>query len=147
MGGDERPMATHYDSLKAYVEYARKVKSCPDCNSQVKTNTQAAEPPHLPYYGFSSDWLEWRPNQINLASVGSLSASMHFILDLETLRDFAIILNKTNDIQKYTALATAYRKQFNELYLTTNTSTPAQRSYCPPAYLQGDKAPRTCHTQ
>ena len=171
--GDDRPMSTHYQSLKQYVEYARHVKACPDCDSQVKTNTQAADPPHLPYYGFSSDWLEWRPNAENLGSVGSLSASMHFILDLETLRDFAIILNKTSDAENYTALAKAYRQQFQQIYLTTNTSgtrgsapplggygglgmggspvTEAQqakrRSYCPPAFLQGDRAPRTCFTQ
>jgi hypothetical protein len=168
--GDARPMSRHYDSLKDYVEYARHVTACPACDTQVKTNTRAPDPPHLPYYGFSSDWLEWRPNAINLGSVGSESSSMHFILDLETLRDFAAILNKTTDAAKYTALSAAYRKQFNELYLTANTTTSMpmlggygglgmagtpvtqqqvqqRRSYCPSGSLQGKRAPRTCGTQ
>jgi sucrose-6-phosphate hydrolase SacC (GH32 family) len=155
--GDKRVVARHYDSIKAYVEYARTLTSCPNCDSQTRTNTQAAAAPHLPYYGWSGDWMEWRDLNINIASSGAISSSMHFILDLETLRDFALILGKTDDAANYTEMVVQYRQQFNDIYLGYHNRTErgggdsTKLSYCAPHFLQGGRGDyqnkTTCHTQ
>jgi len=152
--GDRRIVETHYGSLKLYVEYARNVTSCPQCTPQCRDKPQASTPPHLPWYGWAGDWMEWRDLNENIGSSGAISAAMHFILDLETLRDFANILGKAADAAKYTRLSAQYRAQFQQVFLgrfhrVNRTVDPAgSRSYCVPCFLQTDQhTPCTCHTQ
>eukprot|EP01047_Picozoa_sp_COSAG01_P034527 COSAG01_NODE_2598_length_7399_cov_4.972740_2_plen_1464_part_00 len=158
--GDKRVVETHYDSLKAYVEYARNVKVCPGCWAESRANTQAADPPHLPHYGWSADWMQWRDLQVCVLSSGAISSSMHFILDLETLLHFATILGRTQDIQYYGDLSTKYRAQFNRLYLGPHNATHHRsqrqstdaaaarlltpRSYCVPCELQSGAHSQSC---
>ncbi len=106
--GDERLLATQYNSMKTFVESMRRAAK------DDLWNTGS-------HYG---DWLFYRPFDDNSGRAAvtdkHLIAQCFYAHSTQLLINAAKVLGKTNDIQEYTSLLKKIKDAFNKEYVTHN---------------------------
>jgi hypothetical protein len=115
--GDTSVIRARYDSIKRYVDFLPTPTSCPSCKSPTNTATHPPNHSELPWYYMNGDWMEYEPQDQELAQSGPLLSSFHYILDVTLLGEMAEILGRSDDATKYAALARRLWPAFNDVYL------------------------------
>jgi hypothetical protein len=85
----------HYESVKAYVDYVGAVKTCPSCRAPTNKVTQT--PDGLPWFYMNGDWMEYKPQGVELATSGPPLSSYHYIKDLGLVAGFGRLLSAVYD--------------------------------------------------
>ena len=116
--GDLRVVERHYQNVKRYVDYMATVKTCPSCREDMNGGHATQAPNGLPWFYMNGDWMEFVPQNEELALSGPILSSYHYMLDVEIVAELAAVLGKDDDAQQYTALAKRTAAQFNNVYLT-----------------------------
>ncbi|WP_077619355.1 alpha-L-rhamnosidase [Bacillus sinesaloumensis] len=103
--GDKQLLGEQYDSMKAWVEYIRA-----QGNNEFIWNTGF-------HYG---DWLglDSKEDSYFGATPNEFVATAFYAYSTRLLRDTAAVLNKTEDVEKYTWLLDQIKKHFSDEFIT-----------------------------
>lgn len=105
--GDEETLATAYGMMQRYVNYLDKRSKA-----------------HILDYGLG-DWYDYGPNFPGEAQLTpkALTATAIYFYDVSLMAKVAGVLHRTADVERYTQLAAAVRKAFNERFFDNKTKT------------------------